>query len=225
LPDALRPVSDVGRHPLSREIVEGHQRDRVLAVAIDVFAERGYRGTNVRHIVSAAKIGSPTFQSLFGDKQGCFLLAYDRIVAAARVRIQAAVEPGESWRERVRDTMRALLELIEESPLEAQLVLVEAQTAGDLVLEHYQANLEEIAGLVRQGRVQSDFGAELPDTLDFAVVGGLFWFLQQRIAQGEAARATALLPEVMEIVATPYLGQEATRELIATPGEVSSRAR
>jgi hypothetical protein len=121
--------------------------------------------------------------------------------------------------------MRALLELIEESPLEAQLVLVEAQTAGDLVLEHYQANLEEIAGLVRQGRVQSDFGAELPDTLDFAVVGGLFWFLQQRIAQGEAARATALLPEVMEIVATPYLGQEATRELIATPGEVSSRAR
>jgi AcrR family transcriptional regulator len=205
----------VGRQPLSREIVEAHQRERVLGIAIEVFAKRGYRGTNVSHIAGAAKIASPTFQSLFGDKQGCFLLAYDRIVAAGRERIEAGMDPAAAWPDRLRDALRTLLGLIEESLPEARLVLVEAQTAGDAVIEHYQANLEEIAALLREGRGQSAFGAEMPEGLEFAVVGGLLWFLEQRIAQGEAGDATALLPDAMEIVASPYLGPEGTRELIS----------
>jgi hypothetical protein len=55
----------------------------------------------------------------------------------------------------------------------------------------------------------------MPEGLEFAVVGGLLWFLEQRIAQGEAGDATALLPDAMEIVASPYLGPEGTRELIS----------
>ena len=113
MPDSLRPVSDVGRQPLSREIVEGHQRERVLGVAIEVFAKRGYWGTNVSHIVTAAKIGSPSFQSLFGDKEGCFLQAYERIIAVARERIEAAIDPEQPWPQRLRAAMQLFLELIE----------------------------------------------------------------------------------------------------------------
>lgn len=215
MPDSLRPVSDVGRQQLSREIVEGHQRERVLGVAIEVFSKRGYRGTNVSHIVRAAKIGSPSFQSLFGDKEGCFLQAYDRVLATARERIDAAVDPQTSWPERLHSAMRALLELIEESPLEARLVLVEAQTAGEAAIARDQANLRALAALLRQGRRHSPRGDELPETLESAVVSGLFWFLQQRISQGEAASATTFLPEVMEIVAEPFIGQQATSKLIA----------
>jgi AcrR family transcriptional regulator len=215
LPDSLRPASDVGRQQLSREIVEAHQRERVLGVAIEVFSRRGYRGTNVNHIVSAAKIGSPSFQSLFGDKEGCFLQAYDRVLATARERIDAAVDPQAAWPERLHSAMRALLELIEESPLEARMVLVEAQTAGEAAIARDQANLRALAALLRQGRSHSPRGDELPEPLEFAVVSGLFWFLQQRIAQGEAASATTFLPEVMEIVAEPYIGQQATSELVA----------
>ena len=205
----------MGRHPLSREIVEGHQRERVLGIAIEVFAKRGYRRTNVGHIVTAAKIGTPSFQSLFGSKEGCFLQAYDRIVTIARQRIEAAVGPEESWPERLRSAMGMFLELIEEAPLPARVALVEAQTAGAVALDRYEADLREVAALLHRGRGHSRFGDELPATLEFGIVGGLFWFLQQRIAAGEATRVTSLLPEVMEIVAEPYLGRGATLELIA----------
>jgi AcrR family transcriptional regulator len=206
----------VGRQPLSREIVEGHQRERVLGVAIDVFAKRGYRGTNVSHIVTAAKIGTPSFQALFGDKEGCFLQAYDRIIAVVRERVGATVDPEQPWPQRLRIAMQLLLELIDKAPMPARLVLVEAQSAGDTALDRHQANLDEVAALLRQGRTHSELGDdELPETLEFGIVGGLFWFLQQRIAGGEATDATALLPDVMEIVAEPYLGREATLELIS----------
>jgi AcrR family transcriptional regulator len=206
----------VGRQPLSREIVEGHQRERVLGVAIDVFAKRGYRGTNVSHIVTAAKIGTPSFQALFGDKEGCFLQAYDRIIAVVRERVGATVDPERPWPQRLRAAMQLFLELIEEAPLPARLVLVEAQSAGEAALARHQANLDEVAALLRQGRAHSKLrDDELPATLEFGIVGGLFWFLQQRIAAGGATGATALLPDVMEIVAEPYLGREATLELIS----------
>jgi AcrR family transcriptional regulator len=206
----------VGRQPLSREIVERHQRERVLGVAIDVFAKRGYWGTNVSHIVTAAKIGTPSFQALFGDKEGCFLQAYDRIIAIVRERVAATVDPEQPWPRRLRTAMQLFLELIEGTPLEARIVLVEAQTAGDTALGRYQANLDEVAALLRQGRAYGGLrDDQLPTSLEFVIVSGLFSFLQQRIVAGEAADVTALLPEVMEIVAEPYLGREATLELLA----------
>ena len=216
LPDFLKPATSVGRERLSRDVVRAHQRDRILGIAIEVFAKRGYPGTTVGNIVSAAKIGTPTFQSLFGSKEECFLQAYDRIVAIARERIVEALPADGDWPQRLVAAMRALLELIEESPLPARLVLVEAQTAGPAALDRYDRNLDEVASLLRQGRECSPhLGAELPDTLEFGIVGGLFWFLQQRITVGEATKAATLLPDVLEIVAEPYLGPEATGALIA----------
>jgi AcrR family transcriptional regulator len=196
-------------------VVKAHQRERILGVAIQVFAKRGYPGTTIGHIVSAAKIGTPTFQTLFGSKEECFLQAYDRIVVTARARVTETIPADAEWPVRLVAAMRALLDLIEASPLEARLILVEAQTAGAAALERYEANLGEVASLLRQGRKYSKASEELPDTLEFAIVGGLFWFLQQRVTVGEATNAAALLPDVLDIVAEPYLGPEATRALIA----------
>ena len=71
-----------------------------------------------------------------------------------------------------------------------------------------------MAALLRSGREHSPVPDELPATLEYATVGGLAWLLQQRIAIGEAAGITELLPEVLEIVVEPYLGETATAELI-----------
>jgi AcrR family transcriptional regulator len=216
LPDFMATsAAGVGRERLSREVVEEHQRERVLGIAIEVFAKRGYPGTTVANIVEAAKIGTPTFQSLFGGKEQCFLQAYDRIVAVARERIAADLPKKGAWPEKLHAAMRSLLELIEQAPLPARLVLVEVQTAGPAALDRYQASLDEVVALLRPGREHAQVPAEeLPATLEFAIAGGLFWFLQQRVTIGEAANAAELLPEVLEIVAEPYLGPEATRKLL-----------
>jgi AcrR family transcriptional regulator len=120
----------VGRDRPPREVLTEHQRERVLTAAVEVFAKRGYQGTTVDHIVSAAKIGVGSFYSLFSGKEDCFLAAYDRIVAAGRDRIAAALPRDGSWAIRLATGLRALLETIEERPFAARIALVEVQTAG-----------------------------------------------------------------------------------------------
>jgi AcrR family transcriptional regulator len=203
----------VGRDRLPREVLAEHQRERVLAAATEVFAKRGYQGTTVDHIVSTAHIGVGSFYSLFEGKEDCFLATYDRVAAAGRARMLAAISPDAPWPRQLAAALQALLELIEAEPFAARIALVEVQTAGTTALAHHERNLDEAADLLRGGREHSQFPDELPLTLEFATVGGLTWFLQQRISLGETGNATGLLPEVLEIVAEPYLGEEATAAL------------
>lgn len=215
LPEYLQSVP-AGREKLPREVMEEHQRDRVLTAAIEVFAKRGYPGTTVDHLVAAAKVGVGSFYSLFDGKEACFLQAYDRIVAEGRAQIGAAVPAEGSWPQQLVACLRALLVLIEAEPLRARVALVEVQTAGAEALAHYEANLEEPASLLRTGREHSPIAAELPASLEFATVGGLVWFLQQRVVLGEFEGVEKHLPDVMEIVVEPYFGESATRELLAS---------
>lgn len=206
--------SAIGREPFPREVVVEHQRERVIEAAIDVFAKRGYRGATVGNLVSAAKVGVNSFYSLFEGKDDCFLAVYDQIVAESREQMAAAVPAAAGWPERVTAILRSLLELIERKPLVARIVLVEVHTAGPAARARHARDLDEVAALLRSGRAQSPVPDELPDSLEYATVGGLAWLLQQRIAAGEAAEIGKLLPEVLEIVVEPYLGAAATAGLI-----------
>jgi AcrR family transcriptional regulator len=212
-PEHLMP-SPIGRDPFPRQVLAEHQRDRVVEAAIEIFAKRGYRGATVGHLVSGARVGVNSFYSLFEGKEECFLTVYDQIVAEGRRRMRAAVPAGAPWPEQIAAALRALLELIEEKPLAARIALVEVHTAGPRARAHHERDLEEVAELLRAGRAHSPVPDELPQTLEVAVVGGLAWLLQQRIAIGEAADIAKLLPEVLEIVVEPYLGEQATAELI-----------
>jgi AcrR family transcriptional regulator len=214
LPEHLKPAP-VGRESLPRQVLSEQQRQRIAGAAVPVFAKRGYQGTTVDHIVSAAKIGVGSFYSLFDGKEDCFLAAYDRIVTIGRERIVASLPADGSWSERLVACLRTMLELIEAEPFAARIALVEVQTAGATALSHHQRHLDEAAALLREGRRHSPVPDQLPTTLEFATVGGLTWFLQQRIVLGEAADAVTLLPEVLEIVAEPYLGEDATAALVA----------
>lgn len=214
LPEHLQSVP-AGREKLPLEVRQEHQRDHVLAAAVDVFAKRGYPATTVDHIVAAAKVGVGSFYSLFGGKEDCFLLAYERIVEEGEERIAVAVAATDSWPQQVVAGLREVLATIEAEPLRARIPLVEVQTAGEEALSRYEASLERVAKALRPGREYSSLAGELPASLDFATAGGLVWFLQQRIVQGEAAEAGKLLPEALEIVLEPYLGETETAALIA----------
>jgi AcrR family transcriptional regulator len=214
LPEHLMP-EPVGRDRLPREVRSAHQRDRVLAGAVEVFAKRGYPGTTVDHIVSAARIGVGSFYALFDGKEDCFVAAYERIADECRERIAAGQAREAAWAERIAVGLRTLLALIEEQPFAARVALVEVQAAGAAALSRHERNLDEIAAFLRRGREHSPIADELPQTLEVATVGGLTWLLQQRIAAGDPADAGELFPEVLEIVTEPYLGTAATRELAA----------
>jgi AcrR family transcriptional regulator len=206
----------LGRSKLPREVMESHQRERVLDAATRVFAKRGYPATTIDHIVASAKMGVGTYYSLFDGKEDCFLQAYDRILADAREKIAAAIPSASSWPEQACAALRVGLELIAAEPLRARLVLVESQTAGPAGLARFEQTVDELVPLLRRGREHSPVADELPAALDVAAVGGLLWFVQQRIVLGELQEVDRLLPDALEIAIEPYLGPAATERLLAS---------
>jgi AcrR family transcriptional regulator len=204
LPDHLQS-SAVGRARLPREVVAEHQRERILVAATGVFAGRGYPGATIDQIVAAAHVGVGSFYEHFENKEACFIAAYDRVAASVRAAVLAGARGHRPWGEQLVAGLRALLEGIEADPAGARLALVEVHTAGEAVLAHHAHHLDEVAEALRAGRSQGGASVDLPQSLEFATVGGLSWYLQERIAAGDAASASALLPELLEIVAEPYL--------------------
>jgi AcrR family transcriptional regulator len=220
LPEHLS-AAPAGRQRLSREVIASHQRNRTLDAAIEVFAKRGYMGTTIDHIVAAARIGVGSFYELFAGKEDCFLAAYDRALASGREQLSAAVPPAAPWPEQAYAAVRSLFALFATEPFAARLVLVEAQTAGPRALARFEATLDTITPLLRRGRAFSPIAGELPAMLEEAVLGGLVWFLQQRLVLGELDGGEQLFADALGLVLDPYLGEAAAAELIAAAPSTS----
>ena len=57
----------------------------------------------------------------------------------------------------------------------------------------------------------------MPETLEEALIGGVFWIVYQRLTGPEPGRIGELLPELTEFILTPYLGAKEATE-VATGG-------
>jgi hypothetical protein len=108
--------------------------------------------------------------------------------------------------------LRAYVELIVAEPLIARACIVEGPTAGPVILERYERASRALVPLLQAGREFSSEGGQLPETIEVTLAGSVLWSAYQRLIVGEVERIPELLPEVIELVLRPYLGEaEAAR--------------
>src|SRR4249919_3767536 len=96
---------------MSREEVARAQRERTLKAMIEAVAERGYGETRVVDVIERAGLSRKTFYELFGDKEACFLAAYDHVFARLYAGTQEAFEgaAGRPWAVRIQAGITVLL--------------------------------------------------------------------------------------------------------------------
>jgi AcrR family transcriptional regulator len=155
-----------GGHPLRPEVVAHHQRQRILAGATRVFAERGYRQSSVADIVKAAAIARKRFYENFASKEDCFFALYDAAIAATLDRVgRACGESVDSFPERVSAAIAALLTAIEDDPAAARTCVVEGPAVGPPINDRFEKLIEDFAALLREGRDGAG-SPELPTTVE-----------------------------------------------------------
>ena len=198
-----------GRHQLPREFIAQHQRARIInALALEV-SEQGYRAVTVADIVKRAGIARNTFYENFGSKEDCFLAAQKFAMSAALGRVVEAAGEIDDWAYRVEAGLAAFLRFVAEEPALARTCMVDALAAAPTSVRYYEESLQAFVSLFRLGRDVSPHGEDLPDTLEEALIGGVFWILYQRLLVSEPATINELLPELVEFALAPYLGAEA----------------
>jgi AcrR family transcriptional regulator len=205
-----------GRQRLSREFIARHQRARIVAALAEESMVRGYRAVTVADIVRRAGIARNTFYDNFSSKEDCFLAAQEQATRESLQRFAEAEAEGEDWAARLIAGLGAFLGYVSEEPALARICIVEALSAGPVAQDRYERSLQEFATLLRRGRERSPHGDEdLPETLEEAIVGGVFWVIYRRIVLGEVERVAALLPELANLVLTPYIGAESAQRAVA----------
>jgi AcrR family transcriptional regulator len=201
-----------GGHRLRREVVERHQRERILAGAGRAISQEGYRQASVADIVKSAAIARARFYENFSSKQDCFFSLYDEAAAAAlSVVAEACHEASEAeFPDRVRAALEALVKHLGSDPVLARAIIVEGPAVGPPITSRFEGLIGGFADLVRQGRPDST-AVELPDTIEETVVGGLYWLLYYAFLEESPKSVEEMLPQLTEFLLLPFVGAEAVR--------------
>lgn len=201
------------------QAVASGQRERILATAERLVAERGCAGTSIERIAKQARVSSITFYDHFASKEEAFVAAFDHAVAETRAWLAQEAPADRPWPARVRAGLRALLAAIGTRPERARMCLIEAQKGGPQLLARYEAALDAVVPLLREGRQLDSAAADLPETLEEAIAGGLAWLLRERLEAEGAEGIEELLPRLVDVALRPYLGSEEALHLAASSGE------
>ncbi len=203
----LRP----GRSELTRGQVDTVQRTRMIAAALEVIDDVGYAQMTVAHVITRARISRKTFYDLFTDREHCFLAAYEHTLTHARQVALAAYATQPTWRAGIRSALDALLNLMDESPAAAKIVIVESLSGGEEIYERRTALINELAGAIDQGRYQRGALNPPPVTAE-GIVGGILAVLHRRLLENTEEPLGSLLGPLMSMIVLPYLGTAAARK-------------
>lgn len=212
--DAARWLSRLppGRHGLPREFVVQNQRGRIAAGIIAAVAEHGYHETTISQIAAAAGVSRRTFYGYFASKEECFFDAFDLIVAHLREAATAAAEPYAEWPDRVRARLAAVLDVFAANPDLARFTLLAPPRAGSEIAERYRRAMDEGLAELTEGIPADAAASQLSRAAQHALVGGGAALIVGKVEAGEGESLPDLLPDLLELTLTPFLGRsEAVR--------------
>ncbi len=209
-----RQQTQSGTQSLPRAYLVRSERERILEAMLRVAAAKGYEATTVTDVIEVAGASHEAFESMFEDKESCFLEAYDAVFDVLVAHVTSAFEAaaGDPWPERITAGLSALVGLLSIESGIARLSMVEVTAAGDDARARYRAALARFTPFLEEGRDYATGGEELPaDTARFAI-GGATSMIFDEIRAGRGPELRRILPDLVFAVLMPYLGPEAAED-------------
>ncbi|MGW6625514.1 TetR/AcrR family transcriptional regulator [Nocardia sp. NPDC055002] len=195
------------RHDLSREDVREAQRARVVAAAIELFADLGYSQTKVQDITNSAGVSRKTFYELYANKEDVFLDAYQAVgvlVGESGVGGDGAEDVIVTPETMIEYAQRLLL-VMAFAPAATRMFFLEALGAGPRVRLRRNQAIDEFvtatAPTLQEFRAR--YEPDLPPlTIEqcHVAVAACIELITQYLADHEAATLALLAPRLVDAV-------------------------
>jgi AcrR family transcriptional regulator len=205
------------RSGLQREQVTEMQRSRLLLGAVGAIEEHGYAGTTVAHITQRARVSRRTFYELFEDREACLAALIEDVLALLEDELAQAGLERLPWRERVRGGLVVILGFFDREPALARVCVVQTLSSGPSVLEWRETILTRLAGVLDEGRTESQRASDCTTLTAEGLVGAAFGIVHARLLRGERRALLGLVGELMGMIVLPYMGPAAARREQAMP--------
>src|SRR5580693_358250 len=200
-----------------RDQIADLQRARMLSAMFDAAAERRAANVTVADIVERSGVSRRTFYEHFEDRDDCLYAAFERAFTIARSEVLPAYDPADTWRERIRSGLLALLAFCDREPNVARLLICDSQANGPRLNERRQEGVAQLTRILDVGRTLTGAGksgnAENVDPLVAeGIVAGVLAVIQARLMDAKRHGSLVVLAsEVMSMIVAPYLGAAAAR--------------
>jgi AcrR family transcriptional regulator len=198
------------------------QRRRLLTATSELVYERGVQAVTIALVSDRAGVSRKTFYGIFEDREGCLLAVFEDAVSQAAHAVRDVASGRESWRERVRRGLAALLSFLDEEPVAGRMLVVEALGAGERTVNARAQVLARIIAIVDEGRTQPKAVRDIPPLTAEGVVGAVFSVIHARMLNRSAPTKNA--PRMVELtgalgamIIQPYLGAAVAKKELERP--------
>jgi AcrR family transcriptional regulator len=183
-----------------------NQRDRLTAGVLAAVAEHGYHDATVTRICAAAGLSRRTFYAYFSTKEECYLQTFDLIVDFLVAAMEEASDGGDDWPVRARARLDAMLQAFAANPDLVRFVVIAPLRAGGEMARHQGGGMEQLLRELTQDREPGS--RKVSPAVEQAQMGGIMALIAHKVEAGEGDRLIELLPDLVELFLTPYLGRE-----------------
>jgi len=188
-------------------------RDRLIAAAAALSAERGYDELAGEAIATRAGLTVAVFDQHFEDKEDCVAAAENAILLEVVSAVSRSYSADRSEWENVFHGVKEILELMAANPTFAYLGYVfSRQMAPGSVREINEAGHRMLEAMLQRGWDYSD-SPHQPACAALGVLGGAQAVVRRELVAGRAWRLPQLLPDFVYIATVPFLGQEQAQRL------------
>jgi AcrR family transcriptional regulator len=209
-----------GPHRLSREQVENHQRERIIAAMIATAGMKGYGSTTIGDITHRARVSRDTFYEQFANKEQCLLAAYDSTTRELLDQMVAAGTSQPSYVEGIRDGVRAYLRFWSERADAARVWSLDILAAGEEALVHRERTLESFTRLFQaiaeRAAAEQPGLPTVPDLVARAIVVAAVELTNQYIREDRVSSLPELESDVLYLWLMVIAGHEVAAAAVAT---------
>ncbi len=185
---------------------QAERRQRIMDVALEVFARPGRRHDDIQEIAKRARVGKATVYREFGSRNGLLVAVATEGIEDLLARMVQAAESAGDPEAGVASAVRTALAFFDERPRLARILLLEAGESRDPIvaayLERYAVSRSAAVALFEDSTVPAALSdrprGDLIDVLMYLITGRLFYW----VLTGQRTRLVA----DAETLTRAYLG-------------------
>jgi AcrR family transcriptional regulator len=181
------------------------RRSQLIAAAIAVYGERGYRQATVKAVCEAAGLTERYFYESYANSEELLIASYNAVTFAVHAEMVAAAQAvGGDHGTRGRAMLRTYFAALQREPRSARVFLVEIRGVSRAVDKAFDASLRAIGEQV--GRLFGASDVETDPLLLAGLVGGVMHIALRWIEDGYAPCIDTVTEAAMrlgEVLARP----------------------
>jgi len=191
-------------------------RERLKEAMLELAIEKGYEATEVEDVVILAGVPRAEFERCFASKEECAIAVFDHFQADFETKVMAAYASEEAWPDNLRAAAYAIADWSVANPRGMRFGTVEMLWISEAAQARRLHGFQTFLGMIEAGREAAPDPDRVPPDTAGRLMGSMAEILTRRM-QGKGFDARAFVPELMALIVTPYLGEEAAARELTIP--------